>query len=196
MRPTRRTVTMGSQPPTTPWSGGDQIPFCGKFNCPQVFAQVLPASVQQEPWDWTPQAALGWPPYALQQRDFFLASSREGKIPGSSLKGLAWATYPAPSQSCSHGDATCCRKLLFFNSHYLLPLPLPLTHWFGDGNQISFGDPFFPHLSGFFWGCQSPYPTSWPQRRALELKLANLWKTIFPATVIGDSDKWGQAVLF
>ena len=36
-------------PPPPLWAGGDQSPFYRKFQCPQLFPQVRPASVQWEP---------------------------------------------------------------------------------------------------------------------------------------------------
>lgn len=38
-----------STPPPPLWAGGDQIPFYRKFQCPQPFPQIHPASVQWEP---------------------------------------------------------------------------------------------------------------------------------------------------
>ena len=56
-----------------------------------------------------PRAALGWPPYALQEGGFFPASSREGKSLQVLWKGLAWVTCPPLSHSYSQGEVTCGR---------------------------------------------------------------------------------------
>lgn len=122
-----------STPPPPLWAGGDQIPFY-KVPMPSAISPSLPSfSTMGTPKTEHPRAALGWPPYALQERGFFPASSREGKSLQVLWRGLAWVACPPLSQSYSQGEVPCgrhyCSSVLPPSSGNSIRLPLE-THSF------------------------------------------------------------------